>query len=172
MKYITIWSLLLIFLVTSTLPDIYTIVINNNINKIKLNWLTLGLTTSNDLQNKASITITKNTLNYTTSNNSSIKGLLNVVVLVDNKGIGNKTASDFNIIVHANSPIPSSFLGSVYGTTIKLGMGMYSISENHLKNYNPYYSADCFGGIMSNIIKKCVITNIYSNMSSYTSSYR
>lgn len=171
MKYLTIWLLLAVFLFILTLPDVYIIAIKNNENELKLNWLTLGLPISNDLQNKATNFITKNPLYSSTNNSSSIEGLLNVVVLVDNKGIGNKSSSDFNITVHANNPDPSSFSGRISGTNIKLGMGMYSVSENHLKDYIPYYSSDCFGGIMSNLIKKCIITNIYANVSS-PSSYK
>ncbi|MGN6347488.1 MAG: hypothetical protein ACTHME_07290 [Candidatus Nitrosocosmicus sp.] len=142
------------------MPDVYIIHTKNNENELKFNWLTLGLPVSVDLQNKVANFTTKNPL-YSSTNSSSIEGLLNVVVLVDNRGIGNKSSSDFNITVHANNPNPSSFSGRISGTNIKLGMGMYSISENYLKDYVPNYSSDCFGGIMSNLIKKCIITNIY-----------
>lgn len=171
MKYISIWLLLVVFLFILTLPDVYIIAIKNNENELKLNWLTLGLPISIDLQNKSANFITKNSSYSSTNNSSSIEGLLNVVVLVDNKGIGKKSSSDFNITVHANNPNPSSFSGRISGTNIKLGMGMYSISENNLKDYIPYYSSDCFGGIMSNLIKKCIITNIYANVS-YPPSYK
>jgi hypothetical protein len=171
MKFITIWLLLIVFLFILPSPDIYSIINKNYKNVLKIDLLTLGLPTSIDLQYKATNFITKNPLNFST-NNSSVEGLLNVVVLVDNKGVGNKSASDFNITVHANNPNSSSFLGRISGTNVKLGMGMYSISENHLKDYVPYYSSDCFGGIMSNLVKKCTITNIYSNVSSYPSSYK
>ncbi|MGN6707736.1 MAG: hypothetical protein ACTHKF_00110, partial [Candidatus Nitrosocosmicus sp.] len=140
-----------------TLSDVYIINTKNNENELKFNWLTLGLPVSVDLQNKVANFTTKNPL-YSSTNSSSIEGLLNVVVLVDNRGIGNKSSSDFNITVHANNPNPSSFSGRISGTNIKLGMGMYSISENYLKDYVPNYSSDCFGGIMSNLIKKCIIT--------------
>ncbi|MGN6821851.1 MAG: hypothetical protein ACTHJ7_03590 [Candidatus Nitrosocosmicus sp.] len=153
-----------------TLSDVYIINTKNNENELKFNWLTLGLPVSVDLQNKVANFTTKNPL-YST-NSSSIEGLLNVVVLVDNRGIGNKSSSDFNITVHANNPNPSSFSGRISGTNIKLGMGMYSISENYLKDYVPNYSSDCFGGIMSNLIKKCIITNIYTNVSAIPSHYK
>jgi hypothetical protein len=166
MKYITIWLLVVVFLFILTLPDVYIIAIKSNETEFKLNWLTLGLPISIDLQNEAANFITKNPLYSSTNNSSNIEGLLNVVVLVDNKGIGNKSSSDFNITVHANNPDPSSFSGRIFGTNITLGMGMYSISENHLKDYVPYFSSDCFGGIMSNLIKNCIITNIYANVSS------
>ncbi|MGN6629962.1 MAG: hypothetical protein ACTHKJ_08855 [Candidatus Nitrosocosmicus sp.] len=154
-----------------TLPDVYIIHTKNNENELKFNWLTLGLPVSVDLQNKVANFTTKNPL-YSSTNSSSIEGLLNVVVLVDNRGIGNKSSSDFNITVHANNPNPSSFSGRISGTNIKLGMGMYSISENYLKDYVPNYSSDCFGGIMSNLIKKCIITNIYTNVSAIPSHYK
>jgi hypothetical protein len=98
------------------------------------------------------------------TNNNKTDGFLNVVVLVNN---GNKSSSDFTINVHSNNPNPSSFFGNSSGTNVRLGMGMYSVSEVPLKNYIQHYSPDCFGGIMSNITKKCVITNIYSNLSSF-----
>ncbi|MGN6623782.1 MAG: hypothetical protein ACTHKK_06545 [Candidatus Nitrosocosmicus sp.] len=154
-----------------TLPEVYIINTKNNENELKFNWLTLGLPVSVDLQNKVANFTTKNPL-YSSTNSSSIEGLLNVVVLVDNRGIGNKSSSDFNITVHANNPNPSSFSGRISGTNIKLGMGMYSISENYLKDYVPNYSSDCFGGIMSNLIKKCIITNIYTNVSAIPSHYK
>ncbi|MGN6615130.1 MAG: hypothetical protein ACTHKC_08810 [Candidatus Nitrosocosmicus sp.] len=153
------------------MPDVYIIHTKNNENELKFNWLTLGLPVSVDLQNKVANFTTKNPL-YSSTNSSSIEGLLNVVVLVDNRGIGNKSSSDFNITVHANNPNPSSFSGRISGTNIKLGMGMYSISENYLKDYVPNYSSDCFGGIMSNLIKKCIITNIYTNVSAIPSHYK
>jgi hypothetical protein len=102
--------------------------------------------------------------NPSSTNNSKIDGFLNVVVLVNN---GNKSSYDFTINVHSNNPNPSSFFGNSSGTNVRLGMGMYSVSEVPLKNYIQHYSPDCFGGIMSTIAKKCIITNIYSNSSSF-----
>ena len=102
--------------------------------------------------------------NPSSTNNNKTDGFLNVVVLVNN---GNKSSSDFTINVHSNNPNPSSFFGNSSGTNVRLGMGMYSVSEVPLKNYVQHYSPDCFGGIMSTIAKKCIITNIYSNSSSF-----
>jgi hypothetical protein len=101
-----------------------------------------------------------------TMNNPSVKGLLVVKVVVNNKDTGNKTASDFKINIHANDPIPISFIGNSNGTNVKLGMGMYSVSQSAFPGYVTSYSGDCFGGIMAVVIKMCIITNDYKNSSS------
>lgn len=98
-------------------------------------------------------------------NGSGVKGLLVVKVIVNNKDIGNKTSSDFKINIHANDPIPVSFIGNSNGTTVKLGMGMYSVSQSTFPEYVTTYSSDCFGGIMAAVTKMCVITNAYGNSS-------
>ena len=97
---------------------------------------------------------------------SEVKGLLVVKVIVNNKNMGNKTSSDFKINIHANDPLPVSFIGSSNGTNVELGMGMYSVSQSTLPGYATSYSSDCFGGIMAAVTKMCVITNIYNNSSS------
>ncbi len=99
-------------------------------------------------------------------NSSSAKGLLVVKVIVNNEDIGNKTSSDFNINIHANDPIPISFIGNSNGTNVKLGMGMYSVSQSTFPGYVTTYSSDCFGGIMAVVTKICTITNNYDNSSS------
>ena len=48
---------------------------------------------------------------------------------------GNKSSQDFKVNIHANDPIPSSFDGNSSGTTVKLGMGMYSITESSIPGY-------------------------------------
>ncbi len=98
-------------------------------------------------------------------NSSSAKGLLVVKVIVNNNDIGNKT-SDFKINIHANDPIPISFIGNSNGTNVKLGMGMYSVSQSTFPGYVTTYSSDCFGGIMAVVTKACIITNNYDNSSS------
>jgi hypothetical protein len=98
-------------------------------------------------------------------NGSGVKGLLVVKVIVNNKDIGNKTSSDFKINIHANDPIPVSFIGNSNGTNVKLGMGMYSVSQSSFPGYVTTYSSDCFGGIMAAVTKMCIITNDYGNSS-------
>lgn len=98
-------------------------------------------------------------------NGSGVKGLLVVKVIVNNKDIGNKSSSDFKINIHANDPIPISFIGNSNGTNVKLGMGMYSVSQSAFPGYVTTYSSDCFGGIMAAVTKMCVITNDYGNSS-------
>jgi hypothetical protein len=95
------------------------------------------------------------------SNNNELKGLLLVKITVDNGGIGNKKPSDFTINIHANDPSIASFPGNSSGTEIKLGMGMYSVSESPIPGYMTSFSPDCFGGIMSVESRSCVITNTY-----------
>ena len=82
-------------------------------------------------------------------------------ITVDNEGIGNKKPFDFAIDIHANDPSIASFPGSSSGTEIKLGMGMYSVSQSRIPGYISSFSADCFGGIMSVESRNCVITNTY-----------
>jgi hypothetical protein len=96
----------------------------------------------------------------------SVKGLLIVKTIVNNKEVGNKKAADFLVSIHANDPIPASFRGNSNGTNVKLGMGMFSVSQTVLPGYVTSYSSDCFGGIMSVVTKKCTITNVFD----YTSS--
>ena len=98
-------------------------------------------------------------------NGSGVKGLLVVKVIVNNKDMGNKTPSDFSIDIHANDPVPISFIGNSNGTNVKLGMGMYSVSQSTFPGYVTTYSSDCFGGIMAAVTKMCVITNDYGNSS-------
>ena len=98
-------------------------------------------------------------------NGSGVKGLLVVKVIVNNKDIGNKTSSDFDVNIHANDPVPISFIGNSNGTNVKLGMGMYSVSQSAFPGYVTTYSSDCFGGIMAAVTKMCVITNDYGNSS-------
>jgi hypothetical protein len=96
------------------------------------------------------------------SNSNESKGWLMVKITVNNEGIGNKKPSDFTINIHANDPSIASFLGSSSGTEIKLGMGMYSVSQSRIPGYISSFSADCFGGIMSVESRNCVITNTYN----------
>ena len=90
------------------------------------------------------------------------QGTLVVTERVVNEGGGNKKPSDFTITVHGNNPSPSSFQGNSSGTAVKLQMGMYSVTQTKPSGYNPTFSGDCSGGMMSVETKKCTITNTYS----------
>ncbi len=140
--------------------------------KLKDNQPNSTSTSSNMIQKSQQFNNTaKNTTNLSSinNNNNKVKGILNVMITIDNKNIGNKTPSDFIITVHANDPSPLSFSGNSSGTKVKLGMGMYSISESSNGKYISKYSSDCFGGMMSATVKKCIITNIYTDTSSSNS---
>jgi hypothetical protein len=91
-----------------------------------------------------------------------VQGTLIVTAKVVNEGDGNKKPSDFTITVHGNNPSPGSFPGSSVGTTVKLQMGMYSVTEVGPPGYNSTLSGDCSGGMMSVETRNCTITNMYS----------
>ena len=101
--------------------------------------------------------------------NNKMKGLLIVKILVNNKNVGSKDPSNFIINIHANDPSIVSFNGNSSGTNVKLGMGMYSVSESLITGYFALYSADCFGGMMAVNAKHCTITNTYSTSTSSNS---
>jgi Prealbumin-like fold domain len=96
---------------------------------------------------------------------NQVHGILIVTKKVINEGIGNKKPSDFTINVHGNDPLPSSFPGNSSGTSVKVQMGMYSVTEIGPSGYNSTLSGDCSGGMMSVETKNCTITNIYSKPS-------
>jgi hypothetical protein len=171
MAYVVICILCALLLSSSMILNIYGIL---NEWKIKVIPLVLdsNLTYKNKQFNNLPIN-SKNTPLLNNNNNlskSDVIGLLNVITTVDNKNIGNKSPSDFTITVHANDPYPSSFSGNSSGTKVKLGMGMYSISEFILPGYFASFSNDCFGGIMSTIVKNCTIKNTYTAISNESKS--
>ncbi|HXT83754.1 MAG TPA: hypothetical protein VN704_05405 [Verrucomicrobiae bacterium] len=106
---------------------------------------------SHQINNTAKSTTSFSFINN--NNNNKDNGILNVMVRVDNKNSGNKTPSDFTIIIYANDPSPLSFFGNLFGTKVNLGMGMYSVSESSDIGYVSKYTSDCFGGIMSATLK-------------------
>jgi hypothetical protein len=148
-----------IVVVSSLFMITYGVPIDSNFKELKSN---INYNSSNlDIQNKLYNDLTGNTTILTTNNNKT-KGLLIVKVTVINNKIGNKTPSDFIIKLHANDPSPISFAGNSSGTEVKIGMGMYGVSEYPLADYNSHYSTDCFGGIMSIDTKECIVTNTYN----------
>jgi len=171
MAYVVICILCALLLSSSMILNIYGILNEWNIKVIPL-VLDSNLTYKNKQFNNLPIN-SKNTSLLNNNNNlskSDVIGLLNVITTVDNKNIGNKSPSDFTITVHANDPYPSSFSGNSSGTKVKLGMGMYSISEFILPGYFASFSNDCFGGIMSTIVKNCTIKNTYTAISNESKS--
>jgi hypothetical protein len=96
------------------------------------------------------------------SANNQVQGMVIVTKKVINEGGGDKKPSDFTINIHGNDPSPSSFPGNSSGTTVKLHMGMYSITETGPAGYNTSWSDDCSGGMMSSETRKCIITNMFS----------
>jgi Prealbumin-like fold domain len=174
MAYVAICILgALILLLSSMISNIYGI-----LNEWKIKVVSLVLDSNLTYNNKQFNNLPINSKNISLLNNnnndniskSDAIGLLNVITTVDNKNIGNKSPSDFTITVHANDPYPSSFSGNPLGTKVKLGMGMYSISEFILPGYFASFSNDCFGGIMSPIVKNCTIKNTYTAISNESKS--
>jgi hypothetical protein len=159
MQFIAI-LLSIIVLASSLMMTIYGILMDGKLN--------------NDLSNTISFTKNKNQYiaygetnpNSTSSSvNNKAKGTLLVKIIVNNKDAGNNSSQDFKVNIHANDPIPSSFDGNSLGTIVKLGMGMYSITESLIPGYVSNYSSDCFGGIMSTGNKECIIINTHDGSS-------
>ena len=171
MAYVVICILCALLLSSSMILNIYGI-----LNEWKIKVIPLVLDSNLTYKNKQFNNLPINSKNISLLNNnnnlskSDVIGLLNVITTVDNKNIGNKSPSDFTITVHANDPYPSSFSGNSSGTKVKLGMGMYSISEFILPGYFASFSNDCFGGIMSTIVKNCTIKNTYTAISNESKS--
>jgi len=102
------------------------------------------------------------TLSPTAGVNNKMQGTLIVTKKVINEGDGNsKQPSDFTIKIHGNNPSPSLFPGNSSGTSVKLDMGMYSVTESGPSGYNSTSSMDCSGAVMSVETVKCDITNTY-----------
>src|SRR6478736_9038536 len=138
-------TLMLLLLITSTISNI-----NNFSNKLNMKIFTLALNSNLNNENKQFNNLYLNTKNISLFHKNISKGeetgLLNIITTVDNKNKGNKTPSDFTIIVHANDPYPTSFAGNSSGTQVKLGMGMYSISESILPDYHVSFFQRLFWG--------------------------
>ena len=89
------------------------------------------------------------------------KGVMIVKVTTLNGENGRNVSSDFTVNIHANDPIPDTFKGNASGTTVKLSMGMYSVTISAIPNYNSSFSSDCNGGIMKVETKDCNIIMTY-----------
>ena len=89
------------------------------------------------------------------------KGVMIVKVTTLNGENGRNFSSDFTVNIHANDPIPDTFKGNASGTTVKLSMGMYSVTISSIPNYNSSFSSDCNGGIMKVETKDCNIVMTY-----------
>lgn len=112
-----------------------------------------------DLENKLSTDNSSSSLG--TEGN---KGVMIVKVTTLNGENGKNFSSDFIVNIHANDPFPDTFKGNASGTTVKLSMGMYSVTISSIPNYNSSFSSDCNGGIMKVETKNCniVMTHIKS----------
>ena len=89
------------------------------------------------------------------------KGVMIVKVTTLNGENGRNVSSDFIVNIHANDPFPDTFKGNASGTTVKLSMGMYSVTISSIPNYNSSFSSDCNGGIMKVETKNCNIIMTY-----------
>jgi hypothetical protein len=100
-----------------------------------------------------------------TNTSDKIEGTLIVTKKVINENGGSSKPSDFTINVHGNNANPTLFPGNSSGTVVKLGMGMYSVTESGPSNYNSTSSMDCSGAVMSVETLICDLTNTYINNS-------
>jgi hypothetical protein len=116
---------------------------------------------SNNTADDKTSTNNTNTITPTNQIHGTLIVTKNVIDLNNHKS--NAKPSDFTITVHGNNPSPSSFQGSSSGTTVKLQMGMYSVTEQGPSGYKSTRSGDCSGGMMSVETKMCKITNTYTN---------
>lgn len=166
MKFIAIILISSVILASSMIMSTFGIPngVILKVDQLNSNSNSSNIIKQNELSNN---TIIKNATLSSIENNKT-KGSLIVKVVVNNKDIGHKTSSDFTINIHANDPSPISFAGNSSGTKVKLGMGMYGVSETQFPGYVPSFSIDCFGGIMSMGTKQCIITNTYTTTNSST----
>ena len=124
--------------------------------------LIISILMSNALSGSNSYGGAENKMSSVLPSINQTEGTLIVTKKVVNEGGGNKNPSDFIINVHANDPSPGSFPGNPFGISVKLHMGMYSVTETGPSGYKSTLSGDCSGGMMSVEVKNCTITNIYT----------
>ncbi len=92
-------------------------------------------------------------------------GNLLVYVQVNNNNNGfNRVPSDFTVTVSAPTASPSTFPGSLSGTSVLVG-GSYSVSVLQLQGYTPSYSTGCTGNLSQNSSATCIVTE--SNTTGY-----
>jgi hypothetical protein len=75
-----------------------------------------------------------------------------------------RTASDFAVTVNAPTASPSSFPGSLSGTSV-LVAGSYSVNVLQLQGYTASYSTGCTGTLANNVSGLCIVTE--SNTDGY-----
>jgi hypothetical protein len=97
-------------------------------------------------------TITNDDIDLTSS------ASLTVIKTVINDDGGNKTASDFTMLVDATNPSQSIFAGSK-GTVVSIDPGDYSVSEIADAEYSSSSSSDCIGDATTGEFLTCTITN-------------
>ncbi|MFZ8938012.1 MAG: hypothetical protein ACO2Y5_07155, partial [Nitrosopumilaceae archaeon] len=86
-------------------------------------------------------------------------GVITVIKNVVNDDGGNKTTSDFTMIVTDSDNEIVTFPGSSSGTTLLLPHGSYSVSEIPDTSYSWSSSTECSGTVESEDVLTCTITN-------------
>lgn len=94
-----------------------------------------------------------------TLTNTAIQPKLIVKKIVINDNSGTKEDSDFTMVINGNSPTINNFPGTMYGQSVGLNEGAYSVSELGAEGYTATFSAGCAGTIKIGEAKTCVITN-------------
>jgi uncharacterized repeat protein (TIGR01451 family) len=83
-----------------------------------------------------------------------------VIKQVTNDDGGSAEPADFTLTVTGNGPSPASFAGAgAPGTTVTLGAGAYTVSEEDAPGYSASYSDDCTGTIAPGASLTCTVTN-------------
>jgi hypothetical protein len=85
--------------------------------------------------------------------------VITVVKNVVNDNNGNKSPSDFTIILKDSNNDETTFSGSSSGTTILLPIGFYSITEIPDSEYSPFFSPTCTGTAEPLDVISCTVTN-------------
>ena len=95
-------------------------------------------------------------------------GNLLVYVQVNNNNGATRAPADFAVTVNAPSVSPSSFPGSLSGTSVLVG-GSYSVNVLQQQGYTASYSTGCTGNLSTNFGQNqsatCIVTE--SNISGY-----
>ena len=91
-------------------------------------------------------------------------GNLLVYVQVNNNNGYNRAPSDFTVTVSAPTVSPSTFPGSLQGTSVLVG-GSYAVNVLQLQGYTASYSTGCTGNLSQNSSATCIVTE--SNVTGY-----